>query len=454
MFQDATDTNVYTLTLNLVIGEAKFRQHDSWDVNWGGPTFPSGVGTQGGPNIPVSLGGEYLVTFNKSTGEYNFQLISFSTVGVIGDATSGGWVTPTPLSQDDQNPKQWTAVLELGDGGLQFSGDNGVAVWGGSDFPSGIATLGGDTIPVTGGTYRVNFNTQTGAYSFEGITIYNTIGIIGDATPGAWDFDTDMNRVDTDDSSQWELRVVLTDGYLKFRADNDWAVNWGSGDFPTGVGELGGADIPVTAGEYLILFNSFTGAYTFTEIVVPDRVGLVGAGTPLMSWDIDFFLTQDPLDENVWTYASIDLNGEVKFRADSMWDVNWGATDFPEGIGVQLGPNIPVPAGTYGITFNSNTGHYVFGPPLTSTKDVLNPDNIHVFPNPASASLNIDLSATNMRGEVNLNVFDMHGKLVMSEVQHVNPQMRLNIASLQDGYYTLHISNEHYIIGKKFVVLK
>ena len=453
MFQDAVDTNLYTMTLNLVSGEAKFRQNDDWAVNWGGSTFPTGIGTQDGPNIQIALGGEYVVTFNKSTGEYSFTLISFSTVGIIGDATPGGWATATPLNQTDQNPKQWTAIIELTDGGLQFTGDNGVAVWGGSDFPTGTATIGGDTIPVTAGTWRINFNTQTGAYSFEGITIYNTIGIIGDATPGGWDNDTDMNFVPTDDSSYWELRIVLADGELKFRAENDWAVNWGAGEFPTGTAVRDGANIPITAGEYLIQFNSFTGFYNFILIVVPDRVGLVGAGTPTGSWDVDFFLTQDPLDENVWTYASIDLNGEVKFRADSAWAVNWGATDFPVGIGTQDGPNIPVPAGTYGITFNSNTGEYIFGDPL-STHDVLNPASIVAFPNPASAELNMDLSATSLRGEVALNVFDMHGKLVLSDKQTINAQMKLNIASLQDGYYTLQITNDKYIIGKKFVVLK
>ncbi|MEO5905967.1 MAG: SusF/SusE family outer membrane protein [Saprospiraceae bacterium] len=454
MFQNGIDSNQYSMTLNLVSGEAKFRQNDDWAVNWGGSDFPSGIGTQDGPNIPIAIGGEYVINFNKSTGAYSFYLSSFSTVGVFGDATLGGWDTVTPLNQSDQNPKQWTAILDLTDGGLQFSGDNGVAIWGGSDFPVGTATLNGDTVPVTAGTWVVNFNTQTGAYSFSGIELYSTVGIIGDATPGGWDFDTDMEFVPSDDSSQWTLRIELTDGELKFRANNDWVVNWGSGDFPTGTAVRDGANIPITAGEYSIDFNSFTGYYSFTLIVVPDRVGLVGSGTPTGSWDVDFFLTQDPLDENVWTYASIDLNGEVKFRADSMWAVNWGATDFPTGIGTQDGPNIPVPAGTYGITFNSNTGEYTFGEPLTSTKDILNPASIVAFPNPASDELNLDLSATELRGEVSLNVFDMHGKLVLSDVQTINPQMKLNIVSLQDGYYTLQITNDKYIIGKKFVVLK
>lgn len=52
-------------------GEAKFRANDGWTVNWGASTFPGGVATQNGANIPV---GEdyYVVTFNTLTGEYYF----------------------------------------------------------------------------------------------------------------------------------------------------------------------------------------------------------------------------------------------------------------------------------------------------------------------------------------------------------------------------------------------
>ncbi|HZV70623.1 MAG TPA: SusF/SusE family outer membrane protein [Saprospiraceae bacterium] len=454
MFQSESDTNVYTLSLTLLIGEAKFRQFDAWDINWGSTDFPTGVGTQNGPNIPIPTGGEYYVTFNKSTGEYNFQLISFSTVGVIGDATAGGWGTVTPLTQTAQNPKQFTGILDLGDGGLQFSGDNGVAVWGGSDFPSGVASAGGDTIPVTAGTWRVNFNTQTQAYSFEPIEIYGSIGIIGDATLGGWDNDTDLELQPNSDSSLWQLRLELFDGEAKFRADNDWLVNWGAGDFPTGIALRDGPNIPITAGEYSVTFNSFTGAYNFVLIVVPDRVGLVGSGTPTASWDVDFFLTQSATDENVWTYNSIDLNGEVKFRADGAWTVNWGAVDFPSGVGVQEGPNIPVPQGTYGITFNSNSGEYVFGDPITSTTHVLDPSSIKAFPNPANDVVNVDLSAIDMRGNVTLNVYDINGKLMLSDVQQGAPLMKLGVAGLSNGFYTVNISNGKYIIGKKFSIVR
>ena len=185
-----------------------------------------------------------------------------------------------------------------------------------------------------------------------------------------------------------------------------------------------------------------------------DRVGLVGTATPLASWDIDFFLTQDPGDENLWHMGSIDLvDGEAKFRADSAWTVNWGATDWPTGVGTQDGPNIPIVGGTYGITLNSASGEYAFGAP-SAVKDLLNPASIQAYPNPTSGMLNLDLSAIEMHGEVTLRVFNSAGQMVAMETQQANPTMQLNVSKLQAGYYTLHISNERYVIGKKFMVTK
>src|SRR5688500_6724310 len=432
MHQSTTDTNEYFVTLDLIAGEAKFRANDDWAINWGAAEFPTGIGVQNGPNIPIPAAGTYEITFNKATGAYQSEaLVTISTVGIVGDGTPGGWATATAMTQT-ADPNVWTLSAALTDGGLQFSINDGEFYWGDVNFPTGIAVEGGDTIPVTEGDWLIELNTATGAYTFNIVEIFGTVGIIGDATPGGWATDTDMER-SAADSSEWSLRIILTDGEAKFRANDDWAVNWGSGEFPMGIATRDGANIPITAGEYFVTFNSITGAYNFREIIVYDRIGLVGAGTPTMSWDVDFFLTQDVSDENVWYYNSIDLNGEVKFRADSMWAVNWGATDFPVGIGTQDGPNIPVPPGTYGIVFNSATGEYSFQDPL-STKDVLNPSIISVYPNPASEMLHIDMSSTAIRGEVSLNVFDMSGKLVLTDIQHTDGQMNLTVTGLQNGY--------------------
>ena len=49
---------------------------------------------------------------------------------------------------------------------------------------------------------------------------------------------------------------------LKF-ANGSWAVNWGAPTFPVGVGVQNGANIPVDAGTYTVVFNDILGRYYF-----------------------------------------------------------------------------------------------------------------------------------------------------------------------------------------------
>jgi hypothetical protein len=51
--------------------ELKFRENGEWMRNWGGIGFPADTAIQDGPSIVVPLG-NYVVTFNCESLEYNF----------------------------------------------------------------------------------------------------------------------------------------------------------------------------------------------------------------------------------------------------------------------------------------------------------------------------------------------------------------------------------------------
>lgn len=88
--------------------------------------------------------------------------------------------------------------------------------------------------------------------------VIETIGIIGDATEGGWDADTDM----TPNSSytQWTAsNVVLSDGTIKFRANDAWDTNWG-GTADNLV--TNGDNIAVSAGTYDITLDFSAIPYT------------------------------------------------------------------------------------------------------------------------------------------------------------------------------------------------
>lgn len=205
--------------------------------------------------------------------------------------------------------------------------------------------------------YNITFNDRTLQYEFEFVR-FPSIGIIGSATPGGWDVDTDLE--DNGDGT-FVLNIELVDGEAKFRANDDWAVNWGASDFPSGVGTLDGPNIPVVAGKYNITFNPATGEYNFEEDLGFESVAIIGDATPNGWGDPDFDMRD--LGDGKYELVVGLSDGEVKFRANDDWNVaNWGATDFPSGTGVLGGDNIPVTAGIYRITFDSNTGEYNFEP--------------------------------------------------------------------------------------------
>lgn len=463
MFKDQTDSNKFFTTIDLIAGEAKFRKDDDWAVNWGSADFPSGVGTQDGDNILVDQAATYMVTLDTSTGEYLFEsMVTYETIGIIGDATPGGWEVDTDMTKSANDPNAWSVTITLTDGEVKFRAEDDWPInWGGTDFPSGTAELGGDNIPVTAGDYLVSFNSETGEYSFTEIVEYSTVGIIGDATPGGWAEDTDFEK-DAENVHLWTARLELLDGEAKFRAEDDWPINWGSGDFPVGVGVLDGANIPITAGEYIISFNSLTGEYNFKAVVEYGTVGLIGKSGPNGDWENDVPMEKDADDFNLWTLESVTLTTQnpdvtdegVKFRAENDWAVNWGDVTWPSGIGTAGGPNIATVEGTYGVTFNSSTGEYLFGDPLTSTQDIINPSEIKVFPNPATQVLNINLDAIELNGDVNINVIDMTGKVILQDVRDASQINSINISNLNSGNYLLNIYNDRYIIGKRFSVVK
>jgi hypothetical protein len=329
--------------------EFKFAESpDFMGKNWG-DADGDGRAEEFGPNIVF---GEqtafYNITFNDRTLQYDIEFVRFPSIGIIGSATPGGWDTDTNLN--DNGDGTFSLLITLTDGEAKFRANDDWAVnWGGSDWPSGVATQDGPNIPVTAGTYRVTFNPGTGEYSFEpGI---ESMGIIGDATPGGWDTDTDMRDMG---DGNYQIVIGLSDGLVKFRANNDWPDNWGAEDFPSGVGTKDGPNIPVTKGIYKVDFNVATGAYNFE----PVTIGVIGSATP-GGWDSDTDMTETA-NVGELTLTTDLTDGEAKFRAFNDWPWNWGASDFPSGVGFQDGPNIPVTAGTYTITFNVNTGAYSF----------------------------------------------------------------------------------------------
>mgnify|MGYP002231004692 FL=1 len=112
------------------------------------------------------------------------------------------------------------------------------------------------------GYYYLTFNIKELTYTVQLVNF----GVIGDATPGGWNEDTDLVY----DPADLKLKVdmTLTDGTIKFRANDQWDVP--NGDFGAGdsEGKLApkGNNISVTAGDYQVVVDLSTPDYTYELI--------------------------------------------------------------------------------------------------------------------------------------------------------------------------------------------
>jgi hypothetical protein len=361
-----TDDNTWVLEEALIGPEDQFKMAEMPDfvgINYGDDNN-DGVAQVGGGNIMIADSlpeAYYSITFNDNTLEYTPTFIRLPSIGIIGTALlqDGGFDAPEDVDLTDEGDGIYTLNIELQDGELKFRANDAWALnWGGEGFPEGDAIVNGPNINVVAGTYDITFDTENLTYSFELDDGPSSIGIIGDATPGGWNTDTDLTL---QEDGTWATIIALGEGAVKFRADDEFDDDWGGNDFPSGTAVYKGENIAVTPGIYRVVFDLENLTYNFEALTI----GIIGSATPT-GWDSDTDLVQMGDDPGVYG-TTIDLTaGEdanmLKFRANDAWDYNWGGTGFPSGTAIlNADGNITVTeAGTYTVTFNVNTLEYSF----------------------------------------------------------------------------------------------
>ncbi len=192
------------------------------------------------------------------------------------------------------------------------------------------------------------------------LDLSTNLGIVGNATPGGWSSTNETPIQDIPFYSTSENNVVvayatLRDGEMKFRENNDWAVNYGD-DGNDGSLEPNGANIPVSAGNYKITVNTETLEWSIEEY----SWGIVGGAT-VYGWDTpDIKFEYNPFQDN-WKAAATLTDGEIKFRQNEEWSFDYGDTG-ADGTLDQGGDNIAVEAGHYIITLDLNNQTYELEP--------------------------------------------------------------------------------------------
>lgn len=209
------------------------------------------------PVIPGA--GTWIVTLDMNNLTYT---VGKPVLYMAGEAN--GWATNDYLAGEDG--VHFTGFMFLNQKGFKFCTQ---PEWKGTNYGANFDTApdaANITMTEEAGYYKVDVDLESKSYVLTPIT---TIGIIGSASPKGWDSDVDMTYVpynaETKELGYWEIKdVTFTSGEIKFRANDDWAINWG-GD--TNALTQGGDNISVEAGTYDIKLYAWANGYAKCELI-------------------------------------------------------------------------------------------------------------------------------------------------------------------------------------------
>jgi len=156
------------------------------------------------------------------------------------------------------------------------------------------------------------------------------------------------------DKYEGYVNMVGSGIMFKFTDLPNWDVNWGD-DGADGTLDPNGADIAIPeTGYYRIKADIKALTYSFLKT----DWGLIGSATP-GGWDADQNMTYS-MDTKTWSVTLDLVAGDIKFRANDGWDLNYGDDNF-DGSLEEGGANIPIAeAGNYTVTLNLEVAGYEY----------------------------------------------------------------------------------------------
>jgi len=318
------------------------------------------------------------ITFNVPTvGISDFALLAPAkneqiTVNTSGDNLVIDWEDATATNSEAVNYKVMFNTEE------DFSGTN-VAVEADDAGTTSSLTVTNrafmdmlDTLNYTDGIYwmveasvgDVSFTSESQFVWFELIRYPNQMFLVGGSTPADWVPAQSLPFVQRGEGS-FEIFSPITvngDGF-KFLEVQDWAGDRGSesgsrtvdnGIITGDIAQEGEDNATVDSdGFYRVNLNFIEGTY----IVTPSTWGVIGSATPT-GWDSDTDLTYVAGFE--WTITLDLVAGEMKFRENDAWDVNFG-DDGGDGSLEKGSANIAIAeAGNYTITLDLAPEGYTY----------------------------------------------------------------------------------------------
>ena len=344
------------------------------------------------------------------------------TISILGDFSS--WQDVNMMT-DNNEDYYLEGVVISANGIAKFRQDGAWTInWGSNTFPTGTGTQGGADIPVIAGIYDISINIVSGEYEFEAVvTDFDNIGFIG----GFNGFSESVPMLTTDGDIYTYSDFYFNEPAVKFRKDNAWTDNWGGTTFPSGDAIYNApTDIPLTTGFYNITFDLDELTYDFE----PTPITMIGPA--VSDWNTDVAMTTTDGGKTFTAEDVVLVAGEMKFRTNNAWSLNYGGATFPAG---EATPNsvsetaIVATPGTYDITFDRVSLTYTFVTTLSNPENEFS--NVKIYPNPTSNQWNVSLGNV---AASSLQLSDISGKVIL-EMNNLNAEVLIDASGLQQGVY-------------------
>lgn len=346
--------------------EFKFSPVAAWEGDFGSDEFEAT--TDGEGNVVVSgkcvgsgnikaPSGFYRLSVNKKLN--TFEMVKIESMGLIGDATVGGWNEETAMEYDaESNTYSVTTTLT---NGLEykFRANNN---WNYSIGDDGTFAGGNYVFNKATGEYKVVLDVNSHPYQvkFLSTSYPEQLYLPGDHSgwgftdtlqgDGEGHYEGAVNLVADGDNCDWKFSPVAA-------WDGDFAGTITLDESGYGEGVYGGSgNITTPSGYYYITVDMTAGTFTMLRI---EEVGLIGG---FNNWGGDVDFTYDA-DAKVWTLTTeliADDEFKVRANADWVWDRGLAEAGYVASGAVtpvyQGGKNLKVAeSGTYTLTLDMTT---------------------------------------------------------------------------------------------------
>lgn len=225
---------------------------------------PAGVTSDIDARIKATVGDVvapvYSNVFSFKATTYR-DIINYPSLWIAGNFQGWSPATAPKIASKNSNG-QYEGYIYFNDANPEFKIVKGPD-WSAGDYGMVNSTTlsnGGNNVKLTNGAgvYRLKVNTT--AMTWENLKV--NWGLIGDATAGGWDTDSDLTF--NPGTGVWTLTTNLKVGEIKFRANDGWDLNMGDNN-NDGVPDEGGNNIKIAAaGNYTITLDlSVAGNYFY-----------------------------------------------------------------------------------------------------------------------------------------------------------------------------------------------